>query len=356
MTSALDLSKEELREQLGDVPNYRVDQIWQGLYTHGRRIDEVTSLPAALRERLGVDFPPALDPTTVQTSSSGDTVKRLWTLDDGNQIESVLMHYRDRSTVCISSQAGCAMACDFCATGQAGYFRNLTVGEMLEQVIAAKNEAAPKRLSNIVYMGMGEPFANYDRVVTSLHRIIDDIGIGARKITVSTVGLVPQMRRFAEEGMQVGLAVSLHAANDADRSAMIPINKRHPIADVVAAARYFRETTGRRVSFEWAMIDGVNDKPSDVAELAQVAREAHAHVNLIPLNPTPGYPTLGTPKKRIYQFAKDLEERGVTATVRGNRGTDIDAACGQLATAHKDRKTKPTESVGLEIKRTPKPS
>ncbi len=353
MTSALDLSKEELQEQLGDVPKYRVDQIWQGLYTHGRRIDEVTSLPAALRERLGVDFPPALDPTTVQTSGSGDTVKRLWTLDDGNQIESVLMHYRDRSTVCISSQAGCAMACDFCATGQAGYFRNLTVGEMLEQVIAAKNEAAPKRLSNIVYMGMGEPFANYDRVVTSLHRIIDDIGIGARKITVSTVGLVPQIRRFAEEGMQVGLAVSLHAANDADRSAMIPINKRHPIADVVAACRYFRDTTGRRVSFEWAMIDGVNDKPSDVAELAQVARQAHAHVNLIPLNPTPGYPTLGTPKKRIYQFAKDLEERGVTATVRGNRGTDIDAACGQLATAHKDRKSKPTESVGLEIKRTP---
>ena len=207
------------------------------------------------------------------------------------------------------------MACGFCATGQAGYQRNLTVGEILEQVVLARNEAKPRRLSNIVFMGMGEPFANYDRVVESIRRIIDDIGIGARKITVSTVGLVPQMRRFAEEGLQVGLAVSLHAANNELRTSLVPVNKQHPIEAIVDASRQFRDKTGRRVSFEWAMIDGVNDRSSDAKELAGVAQKAAAHVNLIPLNPTPGWPTVGSPAGRIRDFANELDSLGVNVTV-----------------------------------------
>lgn len=250
-----------------------------------------------------------------------------------SRIETVLMQYRDRSTICLSSQAGCAMACGICATGQAGYDRNLTVGEIFEQIVVAGRMAHPRRLSNIVFMGMGEPLANLDRLIECLHRIITDFEIGARNVTVSTVGLVPQMLRFAEEGLQVGLALSLHAANDELRTKLVPLNARHPISDLIAACQLFRERTGRRISLEWAMIDGVNDRPSDSAELAEVANAARAHVNLIPLNPTPGWPAVGSPRDRIEDFVADLRARGVNATVRANRGTKIDAACGQLAAA-----------------------
>ncbi len=321
------------QDLLDGHPSYRLDQLWQGLYSQDKDPNDVSNLPKALKADLDRMVRPSLQLATTQTSSDGKTLKWLWDLPDRTRIETVLMHYRDRSTVCISSQAGCAMGCGFCATGQAGYDRNLSVGEILEQVVAARRAAAPKRLSNIVYMGMGEPMANYDRVMESLHRIIADFGIGARNITVSTVGLVPQMLRFAEEGLQVGLALSLHAANDELRSELVPINRRHPIGELVAACQLFRERTGRRVSLEWAMIDGVNDRPSDAAELADVAHAARAHVNLIPLNPTPGWPTVGTPRARIDEFVADLRARGVNATVRANRGTDIDAACGQLAAA-----------------------
>ncbi|MGI9595568.1 MAG: 23S rRNA (adenine(2503)-C(2))-methyltransferase RlmN, partial [Acidimicrobiales bacterium] len=300
---------------------------------------EVSNLPKALKAELAATIEPALTLAATQTSSDDQTIKWLWNLPDGEQIETVLMHYRDRSTVCVSSQAGCAMGCGFCATGQAGYDRNLSVGEILEQIVAARRAAAPRRLSNIVFMGMGEPFANYDRLIESLHRIIADFGIGARNITVSTVGLVPQMLRFAEERLQVGLALSLHAANNDLRTELVPINSRHPIEDLVAACQLYRERTGRRVSLEWAMIDGVNDRPSDSAELAAVAKDARAHVNLIPLNPTPGWPTVGSPRDRIDEFVADLRNRGVNATVRANRGTEIDAACGQLAAGDKPAKT-----------------
>ncbi len=319
------------RELIDDQPAYRLDQIWHGLYQQDTPPTELSNLPKALRARLGNSLQPALELTATQNSSDGRTIKWLWTLPDGSRVETVLMHYKDRSTVCVSSQAGCAMGCGFCATGQSGYERNLSVGEILEQVVAARRAAAPRRLSNVVFMGMGEPFANYDRLIESLHRIIADFGIGARNLTVSTVGLVPQMLRFAEEGLQVGLALSLHAANDDLRTELVPINARNPIDDLVAACQLYRERTGRRVSLEWAMIDGVNDRPSDAAELAAVARRARAHVNLIPLNPTPGWPTVGTPRARIDEFVNDLRNRGVNATVRANRGTDIDAACGQLA-------------------------
>ena len=318
---------------LDGQPKYRVDQIWEGLYRNNTAPADQTNLPKALRATLSERFAPALHLANEQQSDDGRTIKWLWDLPNASRVETVLMHYKDRSTVCVSSQAGCAMGCGFCATGQAGYDRNLTVGEILEQIVVARRMAEPRRLSNIVFMGMGEPLANYDRLIESLHRIITDFEIGARNITVSTVGLVPQMLRFAEEGLQVGLALSLHAANDELRTELVPLNARHPIADLIAACQLFRERTGRRVSLEWAMIDGVNDRPSDAAELAEVAWAARAHVNLIPLNPTPGWPTVGTPRDRIDEFVADLRNRGVNATVRANRGTEIDAACGQLAAA-----------------------
>ena len=334
MTSPWELDRDALGQLLGDQPRYRVDQVWNGLYEQGQPPTDISTLPAKLREQLGQSLVPALNLTTQSISDDEMTLKSLWDVSGDAAVETVLMHYTERSTVCISSQAGCAMGCGFCATGQAGYQRNLTVGEIVEQVIAARNAARPRRLSNIVFMGMGEPFANYDRVIEATRRIISDLGIGARKITISTVGLIPQILRFAEEDLQVGLAVSLHAANDELRTKLVPINKRNPIAELVDAVNHVRHRTGRRVSFEWAMIDGVNDRESDANELATIARKAHAHVNLIPLNPTPGWPTVGTPAVRVREFAASLDKLGVNATIRRNRGNEIDAACGQLRANH----------------------
>jgi 23S rRNA (adenine2503-C2)-methyltransferase len=320
----------EWAEHLAGEPSYRVDQLWDGLYAQGLPPADITTLPKGLRTAIAASFAPGLERTAEVSDADGTTVKWLWRLSDGAAVETVLMHYETRSTVCVSSQAGCAMGCGFCATGQGGFERNLSVGEIVEQVIQARTAAAPRRLSNIVFMGMGEPFANYDRTLAAIRRCMTDLGIGARHITVSTIGLVPQILRFAEEGLQVGLAVSLHAANDELRSELIPINKRHPIGELVAACQLFRERTGRRVSLEWAMIGDTNDSDADADELAAVAIAARAHVNLIPLNPTPGWPTVGSPRERIDAFAKRLSDQGVTTTVRANRGTDIDAACGQL--------------------------
>ncbi len=340
---------------LGDLPAYRLDQLWHGLYDQGLAPTEITTLPRSLRDRIGETMRPALRLVTEQASVDGATIKWLWETIDGAPVETVLMHYQRRSTVCISSQAGCAMDCGFCATGQAGFKRHLSVGEILEQVVAARLRCQqttvdadgpgdePRRLSNIVYMGMGEPLANYDRVMEATRRIIDDFGIGARHITISTVGLVPQMRRFADEGLQVGLALSLHAANDQLRNELVPVNRTHPIEALVEACRLFRDKTGRRVSIEWAMIDGVNDTDADADELVAVARAARAHVNLIPLNPTPGWPTVGSPADRIQRFAQRLRAAGINATVRRNRGTDIDAACGQLAGSRSDDGPTPVE-------------
>lgn len=327
-------SRAEWVELLATEPGYRLKQVWQGLYQQGLAPSELSTLPVGLRRRLAERVAPALTLATEQRDPDGLTLKWLWSMADGAAIETVLMHYPERSTVCVSSQAGCAMACGFCATGQAGYDRNLSVGEILEQVVAARAAASPRRLSNVVFMGMGEPFANYDRVLAAVRRLIDDVNLGARHITISTIGLVPGILRFAQEGLQVGLAVSLHAANDDLRSELVPVNRRHPIAEVIEACRHYREVTGRRVSFEWAMIDGVNDRPADVDQLAAAAHQARAHVNLIPLNPTPGWPTTGSPPARIAAFAQQLRQQGVNATVRANRGTSIDAACGQLKAGH----------------------
>jgi 23S rRNA (adenine2503-C2)-methyltransferase len=327
-----DVTRDELAAALDGQPRYRVDQVWQGLYEQLAEPAELTTLPKALRARLDAELPAALTPATTSASRTGDTVKWLWRLHDGAHIETVLMHYRDRSTVCISTQAGCAMACGFCATGQGGFERNLTTGEVVEQVVRASREARAhdRRVSNIVFMGMGEPFANYARTIAALERIHDDLGISARHLTVSTVGIVPGIVRFGEERLPANLAVSLHAANDTLRDELVPINRRYPLAQLVEACHTYLSHRNRRLSFEWAMIEDVNDRPSDARELAAIARDLRAHVNLIPLNRTAGFPTTGSPLERVHAFRDDLLARGVAATVRQNRGTDIDAACGQL--------------------------
>ena len=328
-------SRVELTELLDGEPRYRLDQIWQGLYQNLSTPAEMTNLPKALRATLSERLSPALQVVVRRVSDGGDTVKYLWELHDGKRIETVLMMYPDRVTVCVSSQVGCAMGCGFCATGQAGFGRHLTVGEIVEQVVMAAREARAmqRRLGNVVFMGMGEPLANEAVVWASVERLHDDMGLSARKLTISTVGLVPGIRRLTDRPLPVNLAVSLHAANDALRDELVPINKRYPLDDLMSACADYLAVKGRRLSFEWAMIDGVNDRASDAAELAKLCRRFRlpAHVNLIPLNPTPGYPTVGSPLKRVHDFRDTLERLGVNATVRRNRGTDIDAACGQLS-------------------------
>ncbi|MEY2958382.1 MAG: ribosomal large subunit methyltransferase [Actinomycetota bacterium] len=335
MTSRYDVSRDDLATMLTGLPRYRIDQVWSGLYEQLADPDDWTALPKSLRSQLAERLPTALTPVTESVSDDGDTVKFLWELDGGGRIESVLMLYRDRATVCISSQAGCAMACGFCATGQAGFTRHLGVGEIVEQVVRCARRARQqdRRVSNVVFMGMGEPLANEPNVWTAIERIHGDLGLSARHITVSTVGIVPGIRTLAERPLPVNLAVSLHAANDALRDELVPINRRYPIDSLVGACRDYLREKNRRISFEWAMIDGVNDRERDAAELAAVCRRLRpgAHVNLIPLNPTPGYPTRGSSLRRVHEFRDLLESLGANATVRQNRGTDIDAACGQLA-------------------------
>jgi 23S rRNA (adenine2503-C2)-methyltransferase len=328
-----ELTRDQLAAIIPDFPPYRARQIWDGLYRRVVPVADMTDLPLPLRQRLAGDprLHPALTPAARSVSDRGETVKWGWRLHDGALIETVLMQYPDRATVCVSTQAGCAMNCSFCATGQAGFTRHLSAGEIVEQIAAAIAEARPRRVGNVVFMGMGEPLANYDAMWAAIERLHDEFGFSARHLTVSTVGLVPGIRRLAKEALPVNLAVSLHAANDALRNRLVPINKRWPLAALVAACHEYRAMKGRRLSFEWALIDGVNDRPSDADELAALARPLGAHVNLIPLNPTPGYLTRGSPPPQVRAFRALLAGEGVNVTVRRNRGSDIDAACGQLA-------------------------
>ena len=337
-----DVGRAELARLLEGQPRYRLDQVWDGLYRQLVDPSDLTTLPRALRDRLAAseELAPALREVTCLDSDRGATRKWLWELADGARVETVLMEYDRRSTVCVSSQAGCAMGCGFCATGQAGFSRNLSAGEIVEQVARAgaarRGRAgvaggAEPRPANVVFMGMGEPLANYPRVWAAVEALHDRMGISARHITLSTVGIVPGIRRLAGEALPVNLAVSLHAANDALRDELVPVNRRYPLAELAAACRDYLAAKGRRLSFEWALISQVNDRPGDAAELAALARPLGAHVNLIPLNPTPGWPTVGSSPDRVRSFRDRLVELGVNATVRRNRGTDIDAACGQLA-------------------------
>ena len=322
-------------------PAYRARQLWDGLYLRRRPLEACTDLPAALRARLAEALPLALDLRVEQRSRDGATTKFLWAARDGAQVETVLMEYPARATVCVSSQAGCAMGCTFCATGQAGFERHLDAGEIVEQVARAAHRSE-RRVANVVYMGMGEPLANYDAVWASIERLQRDLGLSARHLTVSTVGVVPAMRRLARERLPVTLAVSLHAPDDELRRRLVPLNDRYPLAEVLDAAREFAAARGRRITFEYACIAGVNDAPAHADALARLLRgfggRGGAHVNLIPLNPTAGFPGAAPAAGSLRAFATRLRRAGVTATVRRNRGTDIDAACGQL----RMRETVPT--------------
>jgi 23S rRNA (adenine2503-C2)-methyltransferase len=331
MPAPYDVSRQELTGILGDEPAFRTRQVWDGLHRRVQRPEEMTELPAALREQLSVALPRALTEVSRQSADDGQTTKWLWALGDGAQVEAVLMHYPDRVTVCVSTQAGCAMACQFCATGQAGFQRQLSAGEIVEQVAEAMRAARPRRLSNVVFMGMGEPLANYDRVWSAVTRLHGDMGLSARHLTLSTVGVVPGIHRLAAESLPVNLAVSLHAANDEKRDILVPLNRRYPLSVLADACAHYVEATRRRLSIEWAMIHDVNDRGSDAVELAHFVRPLGAHVNLIPLNPTPGYAVRGSTARRVREFRDQLETLGVNATVRMTRGAEIDAACGQLA-------------------------
>ncbi len=333
--SRYDLTRADFERLLGSAAGYRVDQLWESLYRRFEEPARARGLPRELRERLAGEpsLSPALELEAESVADSGDTVKWLFRCAGAAEVETVLMHHPRRSTACVSSQAGCAMACAFCATGQAGFRRHLGVGEILEQVVRAARAARERgrRLDHVVVMGMGEPLANYDNVLDALRRVVRDVGIGARRLTVSTVGVVPGIRRLAREPLQLNLAVSLHAANDPLRDRLVPLNRRYPIGVLVEACEEYLAATHRRISLEWALIDGVNDRSSDADELAAIARRLRAHVNLIPLNPTPGYHARGTSAQGVRAFGDRLAGAGVNVTVRRTRGRSIDAACGQLA-------------------------
>ena len=334
MAGRFDLDEAGLRALLPNEPSYRARQLRRGLL-EGREVEDLTYLPKAMRQRLAAEpsLQPALGLVHQATAAGGETVKWLWELGAGGpRVETVLMHYPDRTTVCISSQAGCAMACSFCATGQLGFERNLSAGEIVEQVVRARAAATTtgRRLGNVVFMGMGEPLANLDRVLPAVQVLHGDLGISARHLTLSTVGVVPGIHRVAELDLPVNLAVSLHGATDELRNQLVPLGRRYPLEALVEACAAYVEATRRRLSFEWALIAGTNDTPEQAAALAGIARRLRAHVNLIPLNPTPGYPAVGSAPAVVRSFRDQLLGLGVNATVRRNRGTDIDAACGQL--------------------------
>ncbi|HLZ70434.1 MAG TPA: 23S rRNA (adenine(2503)-C(2))-methyltransferase RlmN [Dehalococcoidia bacterium] len=338
-----DLTPADLRERLAELgePAYRADQLCRWVYQRfARGYEEMTDLPARLRGRLAVELPLATAPVLAeQYSRDGSTRKALLQLDAGTSVESVLMQYdpteqsRARATVCVSTQAGCAMGCVFCATGQQGFLRNLATREIAQQVMhfARELHSSGERLSNIVFMGMGEPLANYAATLRAVRILSDPLAfaLGQRRITVSTVGLVPQMRRLAAEGLQIGLAVSLHSPDDALRHELVP-TARTSIAEILAAADEYTVGTGRRYSVEYALIDRTNDSLALAKDLAVLLRGRPCHVNLIPLNPTANGRMRRPSRQRVLAFERVLREGGANVTVRVEKGVEIAAACGQL--------------------------
>lgn len=320
-----------------DEPAYRVDQIWQGLYkSFWNSPDEFFILPRDLRLELSRNFEFShLNLISSVQSRDLQTKKCLFKLTGGGFIEAVLMRYRKRKTLCISTQIGCAMGCTFCATGQMGFHKNLTSGQIIEQIIhfARELEINEEVPTNIVMMGMGEPFHNYRATLDAIDRLTDPKGFsfGARRFTISTVGLVPAILKFAEEKRQVNLAVSLHAADDDLRSSMLPINQKYPLDVLLDACRKYVDLTGRRITFEWALIQDTNDSPESARKLVNLVKGLNCHVNVIPLNPTPGFEASPSSDLRARSFCKVLNESGVPCTVRVRRGIEINAGCGQLA-------------------------
>jgi 23S rRNA (adenine2503-C2)-methyltransferase len=346
-----DLSLEELTGlvRAWGEPTYRARQIWTGLYQNlWADPEQFSHLPRPIRLKLAGSFDFShLEPLTTLDSKDGGTRKTLFRLPDGQAIEAVLMKYERRRTLCISTQAGCAMGCVFCATGQMGFRRNLSSGEIIEQVIyyARMLQAQEERVSNVVIMGMGEPFHNYGATFQAVDRLNNPEGfnLGERRFTVSTVGLVPMIRRFTEEHRQVNLAISLHAVDDELRASMLPINRKYPVDELLYACRDYVEATHRRITFEWALIRDVNDTIEQAQRLGQRlqifrpragkagGRGVLCHVNVIPLNPTSRYPGQATTRDRALAFQAELERFGIPCTIRLRRGIDIQAGCGQLA-------------------------
>jgi 23S rRNA (adenine2503-C2)-methyltransferase len=316
---------------------FRAEQLSRA-YFAGRTLEQMSDLSAGARAALGPLVPELWTRVRDVDCDDGATIKSLWRGHDRTLVESVTMRYKERTTVCISSQAGCGMACPFCATGQGGLTRNLSTAEIVDQVVRANADEVARGfrgVSNVVFMGMGEPLANYSRVVAALHRLVEPapagLGMSQRNIVVSTVGLVPAIRKLTEEGLQVTLALSLHAPDDELRSTLVPVNTRWPVKEVLEAAFGYTRRTGRRLSIEYALIKGVNDQPWRADLLAKRLKGKLAHVNLIPLNPTPGSEWDASPKPVEEEFVRRLREAGVNATVRDTRGREIAGACGQLA-------------------------
>lgn len=336
MTSPYLVAPEELASLLPDEPGFRARQLSEWLYQHPvLTSDMMTNLSQELRSSLQPLWPFAIE--IEQEGDRGATRKWLLRAPDGASIEAVLMGYDERTTLCISSQAGCAMACTFCATGQFGFERHLNAGEITAQVALAEASLkarslpdSPQRVSNIVFMGMGEPLANYAHLRESLRRLIEVMGRSARSITVSTVGVVPGIRRLAAEPWPVNLAISLHAADDVLRSSLVPLNDRYPLESVILAGVEFFEAKGRRVSIEWTLMNGVNDSDEQAVKLAAIAHRMKAHVNVIALNPTPLTEHTAPSRETVARFVETARSNGANVTVRDTRGRDIDAACGQL--------------------------
>lgn len=355
-TSIYDLSFEELSALLlsWSKPDYRAIQLWEGLYHRLWSLpEEFSSLPKPLRQKLKDNFSRStmrmddrasfnnLQPIRKLTSIDGETVKTLFSLEDDKQIEAVLMRYAKRRTLCISTQAGCAMGCVFCATGQMGFKRQLTSGEIVEQVLYYARQLAldNEQVTNTVVMGMGEPFHNYEATISAIKRLNDPQGynLGSRRFTISTVGLVPGIRRFTQEHSQINLAISLHAADDVLRSQLLPINNKYPLDELLSACLEYVQITHRRLSFEWALIQGVNDTVEQAHLLAHLLKKFRiggsilCHVNVIPLNPTQKYTGQASTHQRALAFQKALEQEGIPCTIRLRRGIEIQAGCGQLA-------------------------
>jgi 23S rRNA (adenine2503-C2)-methyltransferase len=322
-------------------PDYRAVQLWEGLYQSlVTSPDQITNLPLKLRERLASEFRfSAFEQQAELHSLDGSTHKYLLKAHDEALIEVVLMRYERRRTACISTQVGCGMGCVFCATGQMGLQRNLTRGEIIEQVLLVQRELqkVDDNLTNVVVMGMGEPFHNYEQTLAAIEILNDPRGFnfGARRFTISTVGLIPMIERFIDQDLQVNLAVSLHAATQELRDRLLPINARYPLDELMRVCRRYVDETNRRITFEWALINAVNDTPDQAYALADLVANMNCHVNLIPLNPTAGFEGDRTDPAVVDQFLRILQEHEISATVRVRRGIDIQAGCGQLATEYK---------------------
>jgi 23S rRNA (adenine2503-C2)-methyltransferase len=335
--SILSLSAAQLESWLAEqkIPAYRRKQIWSWFGRGATTFEEMNDLPKPVRSALERDFrATSLRSIAVSDADRSLTTKTLFELDGGHSVEAVVMRYAERSTLCISSQAGCPIGCTFCATGKFPFGRNLKAHEIVEQAVDAAGVLAKesRRLSHVVFMGMGEPMANYKAVIESVRRLADPemLGISLRRIVVSTSGLIPRIEELGEEGLPVTLAISLHAARDELRDVLVPINKKYPVKDLVNAAQSFADKTGRRVSYEWVMLAGVNDTRRDAVELGVLLKKKLAHVNLIPFNPVDGTPYEAPNRASIKAFKEMIEAQGLNVTVRDTRGREADAACGQL--------------------------